>query len=87
MSTQYLEDLIYKFLSQTLSDEEKRHLTSGYDAERYIDEETAYEMKDALFYYMKSRVLWSSIISKLHDEAEESEDEKEDHSSCCSDDD
>lgn len=78
----HLEKLIYQFLSKTLSDEEKRNLLSGYDAERYIDEETEAEMKDAIFYAVKCRVYWPKILDKLRDEVE---DETDDEESCASD--
>ena len=74
----YLENLLYQFLSKTLSDEEKRHLTNGWEAQKYIDEETEAEMKDAVFYQVKHAVSWTRIIQKLNEEAEE-----EDGESCC----
>ena len=81
MAVQYLEELIYKFLSKTLTDEEKRYLSSGWDAEKHIDEQSEEEMRNEIFYFVKCRVHWASILSKLHDEAaaEESSDEE----SCC----
>ena len=75
----YLEKLIFAFLSKTLSDEEKRNLCSQYDAQRYIDEETEAEMKDAVFWAVKSCVIWSNILDKLRDEAG---DETDDEESC-----
>ena len=84
MAVQYLEELIYKFLSKTLTDEEKRYLSSGWDAEKHIDEETEYELKTELFYFLKSRIVWSGIIAKLQDEAEEEEEDSTgDEESCC----
>lgn len=82
-ATQYLEELIYKFLSKTLTDEEKRNLSSGWDAERHIDEETEYELKTEIFYFLKSRIYWSNIISKLQQEAEPEEDSTDEEESCC----
>lgn len=81
MATQYLEELIYKFLSKTLTDEEKRSLSSGWDAEKHIDEQSEEEMKAEIFYYVKCRVHWASILSKLQDEAEA--EESTDEESCC----
>ena len=82
MASQYLEELIYKFLSKTLTDEEKRYLSSGWDAEKHIDEQSEEEMKSEIFYFVKCRVHWASIIAKLQDEAaaEDSTDEEE---TCC----
>lgn len=85
MSVTHLEKIIYQFLSKTLSDEEKRNLASGYDAERFIDEETESEWKDELYWYMKQRIFWASILTKLRDEADDETDDEEDRSSCCSD--
>lgn len=82
MATQYLEELIYKFLSKTLTDEEKRCLSSGWDAEKHIDEQTEEEMRNEIFYFVKTRVYWSTIIAKLQDEAEDPE-ESSDEESCC----
>ena len=82
-ATLYLEELIYKFLSKTLTDEEKRSLSTGWDAEKHIDEQSEDEMRNEIFYYVKSRIHWANIISLLHEEAEsDSEDEE---SSCASD--
>ena len=84
MAVQYLEELIYKFLSKTLTDDEKRYLSSGWDAEKHIDEETEYELKTELFYFLKSRIIWSGIIQKLQDEAEEEEEDSTgEEESCC----
>lgn len=78
MTTRYLEDLIYKFLSRRLDDKEKRELYTGYDAERHIDEETEEEMRVELFNYVKSSVQWYSIIARVRaDIVEEEADEEE----------
>ena len=82
MATQYLEELIYKFLSKTLTDDEKRSLSSSWDAEKHIDEQTEEEMRNEIFYFVKTRVYWSTIIAKLQDEAEDPE-ESSDEESCC----
>lgn len=84
MAVQYLEELIYKFLSKTLTDDEKRYLSSGWDAEKHIDEETEYELKTELFYFLKSRIVWSGILQKLQDEVEEEEEDSTgEEESCC----
>lgn len=72
----YLEELIYKFLTKRLTDAEKRNLDTGYDAERYIDEETEDEMRHEIFEFVKSRVLWGLITSRLRDEADDDDDEE-----------
>lgn len=76
----YLEEIIYKLLSDRLSDEEKLSLTTGWDVEKHIDEESEDEMRNELFYYIKSHIRWSSIITLLQDEAEEEEEESESES-------
>jgi len=73
MATQYLEELIYSFLRKHLSRKEKLELYSGYDAERHIDEETEDEMRYELYKYLKQKVAWYKIISRLRDEAQEDE--------------
>lgn len=70
-ATLYLEELIYKFLSKTLTDEEKRCLSTGWDAEKHIDEQSEDEMRNEIFFYVKSRIHWANIISLLQEEAEE----------------
>jgi hypothetical protein len=77
MATKYLEELIYKFLSNTLNDEEKRTLTNGYEAEKHIDEESEEEMRQEVWNYVFRNVVWASIITRLREEAEP-EDEEED---------
>ena len=79
-ATKYLEELIYKFLTRRLTDAQKRELDTGYDADKYIDEETEEEMRQEIFRFVKSRVLWGAITSRLRDEAEEEEDDE--HTDC-----
>lgn len=78
MATRFLEDMLYKFLTRRLTNAEKKALTSGWDVEEHIDEETEHELKEQLFTYVKSSVLWSSIIRKLQDEVEEEDEDEED---------
>ena len=77
MATNYLEYLIHKFLTHRLTDAEKKELSSGWDVERHIDEEAEEEIKEQLYLFVKSSVLWQSIIRKLQDEVVEDEDEEE----------
>lgn len=78
-ATKYLEELIYKFLTKRLTDAEKRNLDTGYDADKYIDEETEDEMRYEIFDFVKSRVLWGLITSRLRDEATADDDDEEEH--------
>ena len=79
-ATKYLEELIYKFLTKRLTDQEKRSLDTGYDADKYIDEETEEEMRQEIFQFVKDRVLWVAIISRLREEADPEEDDE--HTDC-----
>lgn len=80
-ATRYLEEMIYKFLSRTLTDAEKKVLYSGYDAEKHIDEETEEELKEQIYQYVKSSVVWSSILARLRNEVEDDEEEEDDEDS------
>lgn len=77
MASKYLEELIYKFLSKSLTDKEKRDLTTGYDAEKYIDEETEDEMRQEIWNYVFRNVLWAAILVRLRDEANDETDDEE----------
>lgn len=85
MATKYLEELIYKFLSKSLTDKEKRDLTTGYDAEKYIDEETEDEMRQEIWNYVFRNVLWAAILVRLRDEANDETDDEEECESTSSD--
>jgi len=78
MASKYLEELIYKFLSKSLTDKEKRDLTTGYDAEKYIDEETEDEMRQEIWNYVFRNVLWAAVLVRLRNEAEDETDDEED---------
>jgi hypothetical protein len=81
MATSYLEELIFKFLDNKLTDKEKKELHTGYDCEKEVDEETEYEMKNALYHYVLRNVAWWKILDKLKQGIEsdsESESEEED---------
>lgn len=85
MATQHLEDIIYNFLRAKLTVREKMELSTGYTADRHIDEESEQEMKDELYRYVKDDVHWTNIIKQLqrdiedmHDEDEEEESEESD---------
>lgn len=78
MASKYLEELIYKFLSKSLTDKEKRDLTTGYEAEKYIDEETEDEMRYEIWNYVFRNVLWAAVIGRLRNEAEDETDDEED---------
>lgn len=82
MATPYLEELIFKFLDAKLTNDEKKHIHSGYDCEKEIDEETENEIKTALYHYVLNNVAWWKIIGKLKEDvdsdSESEEDEDED---------
>jgi hypothetical protein len=79
MASHYLDDLIYKLLSKSLTDGEKRRLESWYDVANHIDEESREDMKDALFEYVLDAINYASIIRRLQAHLnEEEEGEKDD---------
>ena len=73
-----LEEMLYKFLSRQLTDAEKKSLYCGWDAEKHIDEETEEELKEQVYLFVKSQVLWARILVRLRDEAGDDEEEEED---------
>jgi hypothetical protein len=75
MATQYLEDLIVKLLTNSLSDGEKRRLATWYDINEHIDEESRDEMKDALLYFVMNNINASRVIRVLTQHLTEEEDE------------
>lgn len=70
--------MIYKFLSRTLTDAEKKVLYSGWDAQKHIDEETEEELKYQVYSIVKNNVVWASILARLRNEVEEEEDDEDD---------
>jgi hypothetical protein len=77
MATQYLESLVYKLLSKTLSDDEKRALSSWYDLTEHIDEESREDMKDALFHYVLDNISAHRVIQQLTENLEEDEENRD----------
>lgn len=77
MATQYLESLIYKLLSRSLSDDEKRALSSWYDLTEHIDEESREDMKDALFHYVLNNISAHRVIQQLTENLEEDEENRD----------
>jgi hypothetical protein len=77
MATQYLEDLIVKLLTNSLSDGEKRRLATWYDINEHIDEESRDEMKDALLYFVMNNINASRVIRVLTQHLTEEEEEGE----------
>lgn len=80
-----LEQLVVEFLRPRLSDEEKRCLSTKYDLETSIDEESRDEMKQELFWLVWSRMSAGRVIEALMREVEDetaedppSSDEEED---------
>ena len=74
-----------EFLRPRLSDEEKRCLSTKYDLETSIDEESRDEMKQELFWLVWSRMSAGRVIEALMREVEDetaedppSSDEEED---------
>jgi hypothetical protein len=77
-----LEQLIVDFLRPRLTDEEKRELSTKYDLEKSIDEESRDEMKEELFWLVWSRISAHRVIEALmkdvDDEAPEDPSSSED---------
>ena len=77
-----LEQLIVDFLRPRLTDEEKRELSTKYDLEKSIDEESRDEMKEELFWLVWSRISAARVIEALmkdvDDEAPEDPSSSED---------
>ena len=76
MAVQYLESLIYKLLSETLSDEEKRSLHSWYDLTEHIDEESREDMKDALYNHALTSISAHRVIQQLIEDLGDEEESK-----------
>lgn len=66
-----LEQLVVEFLRPRLSDEEKRCLSTKYDLETSIDEESRDEMKQELFWLVWSRMSAGRVIEALMREVED----------------
>lgn len=66
-----LEQLVVEFLRPRLSDEEKRCLSTKYDLEKSIDEESRDEMKQELFWLVWSRMSAGRVIEALMREVED----------------
>ena len=66
-----LEQLVVEFLGPRLSDEEKRCLSTKYDMEKAIDEESRDEMKEELFWLVWSRMSAGRVIEALMREVED----------------
>jgi hypothetical protein len=66
-----LEALVVEFLRPRLSDEEKRELSTKYDLEKAIDEESRDEMKEELFRLIWGRMSAHRIIEALMREIED----------------
>ena len=60
-----------EFLRPRLSDEEKRCLSTKYDLETSIDEESRDEMKQELFWLVWSRMSAGRVIEALMREVED----------------
>ena len=60
-----LEQLVVDFLRPRLTDEEKRCLSTKYDLEKSIDEESRDEMKEELFWIVWSRISAHRVIETL----------------------
>lgn len=75
-----LESLIVDYLQPRLTDEEKRELSTKYDLEKAIDEESRDEMKEELFWLIWGRISASRVIAELMKNVED-EEVKEDSSS------
>lgn len=66
-----LEQLVIEYLRPRLSDEEKRSLSTKYDLEKAIDEESRDEMKEELFWLVWGRMSAHRVIEALMREVED----------------
>jgi len=66
-----LEHLVVDFLRPRLTDEEKRELSTKYDLEKAIDEESRDEMKEELFWLIWGRMSAHRIIEALMRDVED----------------
>lgn len=66
-----LEALIVEYLRPRLSDEEKRELSTKYDLEKAIDEESRDEMKEELFWLVWNRISAHRVIAELMKDVED----------------
>jgi hypothetical protein len=77
MAAQYLEEMIYKLLVRSLTDNEKKHLHSWYDLTNHVDEESREDMKDALFDFVLNNINYYRVIEMLKEHITEEEGEEE----------
>jgi hypothetical protein len=66
-----LEALIVEYLRPRLSDDEKRELSTKYDLEKAIDEESRDEMKEELFWLVWNRISAHRVITELMKDVED----------------
>lgn len=72
-----VEDIILQFFRGKDTDDLKR-IHTGYDVHRELDEETICEIKDRIWYLLKTQYIqWYSIAQKIKDMVPESDDEEE----------
>lgn len=73
--TREVEDMILQFFKGLDNDDLKR-IHCGYDVEQRLDEETEWEIKDRIWYLLKSRhVRWYHLADTIKDMVDESDDE------------
>jgi hypothetical protein len=70
------EDMVLCFFEK-FDEDDLRSITSPYELEKRIDEETEYEMKERMWYLLKQRINWSKILQTLHDSLTEQDDEED----------
>lgn len=82
-----VEAMIMQFFRGKDNDDLKR-IHSGYDVENQLDEETIYEIKDRIWYLLKSQhIRWYDLARKVKDLVQESDDEEEEEPETENDDD
>ena len=75
-----VEDMILQFF-RGLDNEELKYIKCGRDVDDRLDEETVWEIKDRIWYLLKTQhIRWYSIAEKIKDmvvDDEEDEEEEE----------
>lgn len=72
-----VEAMILQFFKGKSNDELKR-IHSGHDVDNRLDEETVEEIKDRIWYLLKTQhIRWYDLARKIKDMVEESDDEEE----------
>jgi hypothetical protein len=72
-----LQDLLYEFVKERMTEEEQRSLTTSATILNKLDEESEEELKTELFHRLLKYINWSVLIRHIHASLPEQEDEDE----------